>query len=321
MIKVIIRIILLLIFVSFIPMYCCAENSNVDTQNLSTKVTVISPAQIIFQNNDKIIKQEIEVGKKLKEPSYLEIDGYVFDGWYDGEHKWDFENDIVTGHLTLVAKYIPIENYIINIKVDEKSIMQPSILNEADLKAEFVDIGHNNNNNNNNNVNAVLEIKNAENTITESEKSIFKKEFEQKKLSLGKYIDLSLLMELNQDPTTKKEIYETRNKIKIQITIPKDMRFNNKKYYILSLYDGTVETIYEGFPSKDWKITFETDKFSLYAIAYSNDNYINPNNPTTGDNISLWVWLMSCSLIGIIITLVYAKKKLAKNSIKLLEGR
>ncbi len=30
---------------------------------------------------------------------------YTFDGWYNGETKWDFENDTVTGNLTLTAKF------------------------------------------------------------------------------------------------------------------------------------------------------------------------------------------------------------------------
>ena len=30
---------------------------------------------------------------------------YTFDGWYNGEAKWDFDNDVVTGNLTLTAKF------------------------------------------------------------------------------------------------------------------------------------------------------------------------------------------------------------------------
>ncbi len=31
---------------------------------------------------------------------------YVFDGWYMGDKKWDFENDVVTGETILVSKFI-----------------------------------------------------------------------------------------------------------------------------------------------------------------------------------------------------------------------
>ena len=30
---------------------------------------------------------------------------YTFDGWYNGETKWDFDNDVVTGNVTLTAKF------------------------------------------------------------------------------------------------------------------------------------------------------------------------------------------------------------------------
>ena len=306
----IISVTILFIFLLFIPIGCYAENDSFNTQYEAVQVRVVVPAIVVFQNEDIVIKQEIEIGQKLKEPSHIDINGYIFIGWYDGEHKWDFENDVVEDHLTLIAKYKALDNFRVNVTIDEKSIMQPSILNSADLEAEFLDNSYNNN------VNIILELKDADNLIHESEKQKFEKVFKQKKLILGKYINLSLFMELDHDLTTRKEIHETKNKIKIQITIPKDMRFNNKKYYVLRLHDDIVETIYEGFPNKDGKLTFETDKFSLYAIAYSDDNYINPNNPITGDNISLWFVLM---IISIICIIVYIRKKITSSRIKLLE--
>ena len=38
-----------------------------------------------------------------KEPTVSTV--YVFDGWYNGEVKWNFETDTVTGDVTLVAKF------------------------------------------------------------------------------------------------------------------------------------------------------------------------------------------------------------------------
>ena len=54
--------------------------------------------------------EEVEYGQKLTKPADPTKDStvstvYTFDGWYNGEEKWDFENDTVTGNLTLVAKY------------------------------------------------------------------------------------------------------------------------------------------------------------------------------------------------------------------------
>jgi hypothetical protein len=49
-------------------------------------------------------------GTKLDKPNDPTKDAtaeltFAFDGWYNGETKWDFENDVVLGNLTLVAKY------------------------------------------------------------------------------------------------------------------------------------------------------------------------------------------------------------------------
>ena len=38
-----------------------------------------------------------------KEPTVSTV--YTFDGWYNGEAKWNFETDTVTGNVTLVAKF------------------------------------------------------------------------------------------------------------------------------------------------------------------------------------------------------------------------
>ena len=52
----------------------------------------------------------IAYGEKINEPvapTKADTDEYTytFDGWYNGEEKWDFENDVVTGEVHLVSKF------------------------------------------------------------------------------------------------------------------------------------------------------------------------------------------------------------------------
>ena len=312
--KKIISISMLLLCLLSIPQVALAQEYNVNEQEKSMQVILVIPAKVLFQNEDIIIKEEIEIGNKLIEPSHTEIDGYVFRGWYNGEYKWNFDEDIVTEHLTLIAKYTPVEKFNINIKVDENSILQPAILNKVDLSTEFDGLVETDE------IDIILEVKDATKLVTENERQIIENVLEDNNLILGKYIDISMFMEINKDPLTKKAIHKTKNMARIELTIPENIRFNNKKYYLLRLHDGVVDTVFEGFPSGDWKISFETDKFSIYAIAYTEEEFANidVNIPKTGDNIATSFVMLIISCLGLISILCYkvisSKRTLVKTN-------
>ena len=49
------------------------------------------------------------IGDLLVEPATPVQEGYTFEGWYVGNVKWDFVNDVVTGDLALTAKFTKVE--------------------------------------------------------------------------------------------------------------------------------------------------------------------------------------------------------------------
>ena len=60
--------------------------------------------------------------------------------------------------------------------------------------------------------------------------------------------------------------------------------------------------------SKDGKsVSFETDKFSTYAIVYEDE--VSVNNPKTGDEITTYITLGCLSLIAIAGVGIYLSKK------------
>ena len=74
-------------------------------------VDVAFVARVYYTVTIDGVEQTVEEGSLLAMPeteptkeSTKEFD-YIFDGWYNGETKWDFENDTVTSDLELVAKY------------------------------------------------------------------------------------------------------------------------------------------------------------------------------------------------------------------------
>ena len=83
-----------------------------------TSITVISDVTVDVTFKAKIyytvtingVEYQIEVGEKLTQPedptkeSTAEFD-YTFDGWYNGNEKWNFDEDTVNGALNLIAKY------------------------------------------------------------------------------------------------------------------------------------------------------------------------------------------------------------------------
>ena len=54
-------------------------------------------------DESKIVRK----GDTMPEPAAPSKAGYTFDGWYNGEYKWNFETDTVTGPMTLTAKWAP----------------------------------------------------------------------------------------------------------------------------------------------------------------------------------------------------------------------
>ena len=64
--------------------------------------------------------QTVTTGSKLTKPTDPTAEGYAFDGWYKEEaltNEWDFDNDTVTGNITLYAKWRQAISYTVTFKV------------------------------------------------------------------------------------------------------------------------------------------------------------------------------------------------------------
>ena len=63
---------------------------------------------ITFNSNGgtEIPSQEVRLGEKIEKPADPEKTGSsCFDGWFLGDKKWNFETDVVSESITLVAKW------------------------------------------------------------------------------------------------------------------------------------------------------------------------------------------------------------------------
>ena len=110
---------------------------------------------------------------------------------------------------------------------------------------------------------------------------------------------------------------ELSDKIKLTVAIPEDLQTvkegYNRKYYVVRVHGDSID-ILDTVVSEDGKsLTFESDKFSVYVLAYADEEAQvaeNPNVPATGDNIVLYVVIAIVAVAGISTIVINRKKQL-----------
>ncbi len=162
---------------------------------------------------------------------------------------------------------------------------------------------------NGDNLNIILEVSDITEEITDSD-------MEKITTALGKYklgmcMDISLWKQIGSG--TKEYITNTTGNISIKITLPEELRADNgvtRIYKILRLHDGEVTVIDTVYDSSKHTLTFETDKFSTYALVYyDTDNTTGNNDPDAGA-LNQPILMLSIILIGAMGVLLTGKKYL-----------
>ncbi len=98
---------------------------------------------------------------------------------------------------------------------------------------------------------------------------------------IGIYVNLSLFK--IKDNSAKTPIYSTNGRIGITLTIPESIYASDRTYSIIRVHDGVAENLGGTYDKTSRRLTFYTDKFSTYAIAYtaSNGGTDRPSVPST----------------------------------------
>ena len=160
----------------------------------------------------------------------------------------------------------------------------------------------------------VLEVKEAQtNELIETNTKGYK---------VGKYLDITLNKIVNG---TSESIHELTKKLKISIELPTELINKDKTitrtYFIARSHNGKVDILETNYDEKTNKLTFETDKFSDYAIIYKDKKElkttvttsINKSNTKqttkakTGDNANI-IGLMML-LVSSMFVMVFVRKK------------
>ena len=165
-------------------------------------------------------------------------------------------------------------------------------------------------------VNVEIEIDQIESSKI-SEETVKKMEEKAGKATIANYFDISIAVK-NTSGTINEQINELTKEIELMIALPEELRNNNndinRKYYVVREHVVDSESqvdLLEAKLSADGKhLTFKTDKFSTYALAY--EDVKKANNPDTSDNINLYVTLGVISLMGVGISANVLKKRYLK---------
>ena len=134
---------------------------------------------------------------------------------------------------------------------------------------------------------------------------------------VGLYLDINLFKKVGGNAATK--VTETNGKVKASILIPESLWKSGRSFEIIRVHNGVATAIAGTYDETTHVFTFETDKFSTYALAYkdpasssdsgttSNSSLSNSSNstqstsPKTGDSndIRVWYLLLIASLGGL----------------------
>ena len=162
-------------------------------------------------------------------------------------------------------------------------------------------------------VNVWLDIQDMSATVPQADKDLVQSASND--FTVGMYLDINLFKKVGGNAATK--ITETNGTVKASILIPESLWKAGRTFEIIRVHDGVPTVISGTYDENTHVFTFETDKFSTYALAYndsavaaSSSNSTQSSAPRTGDNNHLGVWylLLAVSLGGLGF-LAYSKKR------------
>jgi len=173
-------------------------------------------------------------------------------------------------------------------------------------------------------VNVWLDIQDMSSSVPQTDKNLIQDKSGD--YTVGLYLDINLFKKVGSNDATK--VTETNGKVKASIVIPESLWKSGRTFEIIRVHDGVATAIAGTYDENTHVFTFETDKFSTYALAYkdpasssdsgttSDSSSSNSSNstqstaPKTGDpnDIRVWYLLLIASLGGLGF-LGYSKKK------------
>lgn len=85
------------------------------------------------------------------------------------------------------------------------------------------------------------------------------------KTNIAQYIDISVVIKADNEVIG--EVNELNKEVTFTVAIPEDLMKEGRTFYVIRVHDGKAEKL-DTVENEDGTLTFKTDKFSTYALAY-----------------------------------------------------
>ena len=158
----------------------------------------------------------------------------------------------------------------------------------------------------------ILKLEDTTVVVDTEEKEEIAQKLEDKELEgkkLGTFLDINLIKKVGNIETN---ITNTNGMIKLVFEVPASLRNTdatiNRTYTIVRNHEGKVEFLRAEFDKETNQLTFETDKFSTYAVIYE-DSAVTVDLPNTGDTTNVIPFIMLL-LAGLGLVVVGSKKRM-----------
>ena len=134
------------------------------------------------------------------------------------------------------------------------------------------------------------------------------------KLTVTDFFDISVVVRSEQKEVDT--IAELTKEIELMILLPETLKNTdkdiNRKYYVIREHDGKVEKLDAKLSDDGKYLTFKSDKFSTYALAYEDVEIKEELPPQTGDSIITYLLVGLMSLVAFAGTGMFLKKNYNK---------
>lgn len=157
-----------------------------------------------------------------------------------------------------------------------------------------------------------MELKDVSNDIKEKVEAKIKKEKELNGSNVLGYFDINLVVKINGDELDEK-VTDLKEEMEVKLdvselieSLPAVASGKVRQYNVITIHNGETRVL-KGTLNDDKTLSFKTNGFSYYAITYTDVDA--PSNPKTIDNINKYLVIGFISLISLIGTTLYLKKR------------